>query len=129
MGKIKHWMQEHHMGWIVVALAALAGAFVGRRSSSGIKSDLGRLQADYARLTARLEERERELDELRKLSASDEDRLRSLAAELARARSALDDLGESIRDGQDRSGKLAENNRRLEEWIQKYGEGLSRIKD
>lgn len=125
--KTKKWLAEHHLGWIVAALAAVAGFVVGRRASAPAAADFAKLRADCAELAERLRRREEEIDQLRRLHNSDSERYQSIAAELAAARSALDGIGKSVESGQDNVGKLAENNQRLREWIRQYGARLEAV--
>ncbi len=119
--KIKDWLQDHHLGWVVIIFAALAGFLVGRRSNGAAAADFAKLREDYAGLTERLRQREAELDQLRELHHIDAERYSVLTAELSEARTALDGIGKSVESGQGNVGKLAENNRRLAEWIRNYG--------
>ena len=125
--KTKTWLSSHHLGWIVAVLAAVAGFLVGRRASAPAAADFAKLRADCAELAERLRRREEEIDQLRRLHDSDAERYNSIAAELAAARSALDGIGKSVESGQDNVEQLTENNRRLREWIEKYGAHIENI--
>lgn len=111
--------------WIAIALGGVVGFIVGRRSF-GTESDFRELRDDNARLVARLNRLEAELQQSRELNKLSAEQAVDIGNDLATARREVAESGRVLDSGVANVDKLTENNKRLREWISKYEE---KIKD
>ena len=123
--KIKIWAKKY---WGIVAGAVLfvGGLIIGRTT--------GRTTADFNKLRADNEQLERQIHDLGELLGQSENlsrlngiELASLRADLANARQLLKSSKIAIEGGKSDVTGLAETNKRLADWLRKYGEELKKI--
>ena len=123
--KIKAFFKKY---WGIVAGAVLfvGGLIVGRTT--------GRTSADFAKLRADNEQLERQIHDLGELLGQSENlsrlngiELASLRADLANANQLLKSSKTVIAGGKSDVTGLTETNKRLADWIRKYGEEPKKI--
>lgn len=109
--------------WVAIALGGVVGFIVGRRSF-GTESDFRELRDDNARLVARLNRLEAELQQSRELNKLSAEQAINIGNDLANARQEIAESGRVLDSGVANVDKLTENNKRLREWISKYEEEI-----
>jgi len=124
--KIGKWLKDW-WGLIAGAVLFIVGFFVGRGRRSGTHSDIEKLRADNEELREQIRELRGTADRLRQIDGERRDELEELEVHLAEAERAAAILRSELERGGDDIGELGETNRRLGEYVERYGARLREI--
>ena len=115
--------------WGIIASAALfiAGFFVGRGRRSGTDIDIAKLREDNEQLDSEVRTLRQTANTLRNLDTANKQELGELEAHLTEAERAVRLLRQELDQGGGDIAELGETNRRLREYIAKYGSRLKEI--
>ena len=116
--------------WGVIASAALfiAGFFVGRGRRDGTDIDIAKLREDNEQLDSEVRTLRQTAGALRDIDTANQRELEELEVHLTEAERAVRLLRQELDQGGGDIAELGETNRRLREYIAKYGSRLKEIK-
>ena len=115
-------------GWIVAGVLGII-TFMRIKPSTRARGDIERLRSDNDELVQRLERAKGEVGTLGDISRIDESSYRQLRAHLDDARRISQEAGEAGTANDNTINELAENNRRLREWLETYGSQLEDLEE
>jgi len=115
--------------WGIIASAALfiAGFFVGRGRRSGTDIDIAGLREDNEQLDSEVRTLRQTANTLRDIDTANQRELEELEVHLTEAERAVRLLRQELDQGGGDIAELGETNRRLREYIAKYGSRLKEI--
>jgi hypothetical protein len=114
---------------IMLALGAVVGFILGRRPDGRVVADFERLRADNQQLVDQIHRLREELESSIERHKSDGRQIVDLRNQLDDAERILQDARAGVESGVGDIDRLRETNRRLGEWIQKYGTQVELVDD
>lgn len=125
--KIRNWFKRNWPHILSFGLTFIIGVIVGRGRRNGTAADIEQLRADNDRLRGQISNLRSISNGLRKLDDERKEELEQLEVKLAEADRAAKLFREELEHGAGDTADLSETNKRLREFVQRYGEELRKI--